>query len=147
MPKRILIIGILFCLGGALAILEVVSDLFRSHVNLNFAVLLLPVGIGILKGKKSSQWWGRFWIILGYIACGLLAGASIIWPENVTANGLGREIRGSEAVPFVLLGAFLFTIIFIVLHKLLYSQTSKAYFEGKSEPTGIVNDEAAPHRD
>jgi len=136
MPKRIFIIGILFCLGGVLAIWEVVSDLFRSHINLNFAVLLLPVGIGILKGKKSSQWWGRFWIILGYIGCGLLVGSSLVWPENVTANGFGREIKGSEAVPYVLAGTVIIAATFIVLHKLLYSETAINYFTVRHKDMG-----------
>jgi len=139
MPKRILIIGILFCLAGASAIWEVVSDLFRSHVNFNFAVFLLPVGIGILKGKRSSQWWGRFWIILGYISCGLLAGASLLWPGNVTADQFGRAIQGREAVPYVIGVAVLFAILLVIIHRLLFSDTSQVYFNRKSKPVEIAN--------
>ncbi len=45
MPKRILIIGILFCLGGILAIWEVVSDLFQSRLNLNFPAQRPAIGV------------------------------------------------------------------------------------------------------
>ena len=139
MPKRILIIGILFCLGGLLAIWEVASDLFRSHINLNFAVLMLPVGIGILKGKKSSQWWARFWIILGYIGCGLLVLASLAFPENVSADFMGNEIKGTQAVPYTIAGAILFTALFVYMHRLLYSEIAQAYFNQKSEPDAVSN--------
>lgn len=136
MPKRILIIGLLFCLGGVLAIWEVASDLFRSHINVNFAVLLLPVGIGILKGKKSSQWWGRFWIILGYIGCVLLVMASLLFSSNVSADFFGKEIKGVQAVPFAIVGAMLFTALFMTMHRLLYSEVSQAYFTRMSEVDG-----------
>lgn len=133
MPKRILIIGILFCLGGILAISEVLAALLQSHFNINFAVLMLPIGIGILKGKKSSQWWARFWIILGYIVCILLMGASIAFPENLTANGFGRHIEGSEAIPYVLSGTALFATMIWIVHRALYSNVAQAYFDRKSE--------------
>ena len=144
MPKRILIIGILFCSGGAFAIWEVVSDLFRSHINLNFAVLMLPVGVGIMKGKKSSQWWGRFWIILGYLGCIIVVGASLISPQNVTATGFGEEINGTEAVPYVLIGALIFAILFVTIHRLLYSDIAHAYFCRESEPDDADNPVKSP---
>ena len=45
MPIRILIIGLLSCLAGVLAIWEVIADLMQDHLNLNFAVFLLPVAV------------------------------------------------------------------------------------------------------
>lgn len=63
MPKRVLIIGLLFCLSGILAIWDVLSGICQNRLSLNFAVLLLPVGIGLLRGRQRSQWWARFCII------------------------------------------------------------------------------------
>ena len=133
MPKRIITIGVLFCLGGALAIWEVLSDLVQSHINLNFAVLLLPVGIGLLRGKLSSQWWARFWIILGYILCALLVVLVIMSPDNANASWFGREITGSSAVPYVLVISALLAVFLVVIHKLLYSEKAIAYFNQSSE--------------
>ena len=128
MPKRILIIGLAFCLGGGLAIWDVLSDLFRSHFNLNFAVLLLPVGIGLLRGKSSSRWWARFWIILGYIGCAILIGAAIFAPSNVNASWFDRELSGSEAVPYVIGGSIFFALLFYLIHRLLYSPKADEHF-------------------
>ena len=77
---------ILFCLAGMLAIWEVISDLVHSHLNLNFAVFLLPVGIGLLRGKPRSQWWARFWFILGYILCALLVVMVLVSPGNLACH-------------------------------------------------------------
>lgn len=127
-PKRIIIIGTLFCLGGVLAIWEVLSDLLESHINLNFAVFLLPVGIGLLRGKPRSQWWARIWIILGYLLCAFLVVVVFVAPENAHASWFEHEIRGPAAIPYVLLVLAILAVVFISTHKLLYSDRAKAYF-------------------
>ena len=136
MPKRILIIGTLFSLGGLLAAWEVISALLNSHINLNFGVLMLPVGIGILTGKESSQWWGRFWIILGYLLCALLVIVAVTSPESLTVNYSNRDIHGNEALPSLMLGIALLALLLVSMHRLLYSQKANNYFNQRSEPDG-----------
>ncbi len=133
MPKRIIVIGLLFCLAGVLAIWDVVSDLSRSRINLNFAVLLLPVGIGLLRGKASSQWWARFWIILGYIACGLGAILSFIMPGAARAVLFNQVVEGPRAVPYVVGGLASFALLFYVIHQLLYSKKASDFFESRDK--------------
>ena len=133
MPKRILIIGLVFCLGGCVAIWEVVSDLLQSHINLNFSVLLLPVGIGLIRGRSRSRWWARFWLILGYVGCALLIGVALISPENVSATWFGHEFSGSEAIPYAIAGSICLTLLFYFVHRLLYSPKASAYFNPSSE--------------
>jgi uncharacterized membrane protein (DUF485 family) len=128
MPKRVLVIGLLFCLGGVCAIWDVLSALFRSCLNLNFAVLLLPVGIGLLRGKPSSQWWARFWIILGYVLCGLLVVFVPLLPGSAHATWFGTDLHGPEAVPYVIGMALFFAVLLFVLHKLLYSEKANRFF-------------------
>ena len=133
MPKRILIIGLLFCLGGFLAICKVLAELSQSHLNLNFAVFMLPVGIGLLRGKLRSQKWAGFWIILGYIFCALLVVLVMVSPGNAHASWFGTELRGSRAIPYVLLMSVVFAVALNAMHKLLYSAKAKAYFNRTSE--------------
>lgn len=45
MPKRIIAIGLIFVICGVLSILEVLAALTQSRIYLNFAVLILPVGV------------------------------------------------------------------------------------------------------
>ena len=128
MPKRILIIGILFCLFGTFAIWDVLSDLPKSHINLNFGVFSLPVGIGLLRGKASSQWWARFWIILGYIACGLAIVVATLNPDSAKATFFGESLRGAAALPLCFAMVIVAAAIFYAIHRLLYSEPANAYF-------------------
>lgn len=139
MPKRILLIGLLFCLGGIGAIWDVFADLFVSRINVNFAVLLLPVGVGLLRGNRSSQWWARFWIILGYFLCGLLLVLALVSPGAAYATWFQREIRGPEAVPYVIMLGILFLVLLAAMHALLYSEKASSYFEKKSERGAAPN--------
>jgi len=128
MPKRIIAIGLLFVICGLLALYQVIEDLTRNHLNLNLAVLMLPVGIGLLCGKKWSQWCARLWIILGYCLAALLVVLALIRPENARASVFTFQVSGTDAVPYVFLLAILLTVGLVILHRLLYSERSNAYF-------------------
>jgi len=128
MPKRIFIIAILFCLGGLLAIWETISSLLQSRLYLNFAFFLLPIGIGLFLGKKSAQWWARFWIILGYVLCAFLVLVSFISPASAHASWFGHSIRGAGAIPYIIVAALMLTSVLFTLHRLLYSERSQNYF-------------------
>ncbi len=128
MPKRLIAIGVLFVACGLIAIWGVISGLAHNNISLNFAVLMLPVGVGLLRGKRSSQWWARFWIILGYCMMGLLVLLAFAMPQNVSATWFGNRIRGPSAIPYVIFVAIVFTVVLNVVHRLLYSEKSNAYF-------------------
>jgi hypothetical protein len=128
MPKRVLAIGLLFCLAGLGAAWDVLHGLSSGKINLNFAVCLLPVGIGLLRGKARSCWWARFWIILGYISCGLLLALPLAAPHWARASLGEREVQGSAAIPFVLAFVLVFAVLLYAVHRLLYSGKAQAYF-------------------
>ena len=93
-PTRITFIGILFIVGGGLAAWEILADLFRNRVNLNFGVLMLPVGIGLLNGKASSRKWAKFWIGLFSVVIG---GFLIFYPffgNSYSVSWFDNELTG-----------------------------------------------------
>jgi len=92
-PRSITIIGVLYIIGGVLSIWDVISDLFRSHININFAVCLLFVGIGLLKLKDSSRGWAIFWIVLGYILSVVLFVGYFAF-QNFSVKWNGAEVHG-----------------------------------------------------
>ena len=99
MPKRILIIGLLFVLTGGFAAWEIIHAAMHSRVSINFGVLLLPVGLGLLMGKRGAQWWARFFIIVGYILLGAIAVLSVTMPKLLTVDWFESSLRGSRAIP------------------------------------------------
>jgi hypothetical protein len=128
MPKRVLIIGLLFMLFGALAIWTVIEAALRNRIYLNFGVFLFPVGIGLLRGKISSRWWARMWIILGYLGIGLMIVLALASPQSLSASWFDAEVRGRRAVPYVIAAAAVLAAGLIVCHRLLYSPKANGYF-------------------
>lgn len=136
MPKRVFIIGLLFCVAGAWAIYEIVHGLFHDHLYVNLSAFMLPVGIGLFKGKVSSRWWARLWIILGYVLCAALMVMSLVKPSWAAAEWFGRKLSGSAAVPYVWGFSVGLLVILVVLHRLLYSAKADLYFVGSGEVGG-----------
>lgn len=129
MPARVLIIGAIFCLAGVLAIWSViVAALVESRLNINLAAFMLPVGIGLFKGRPSSRAWAGFWIVLGYLGCLLMAGLTVAAPQSVSGSWFERELHGAEAASYALLAAATMLVVLIAVHKLLYSEKASAYF-------------------
>ncbi len=122
-----------------MAIWQVISDLLRSRITLNFAVLLLPVGIGLIRGRSRSRWWASFWIVLGYIGCALLIGVAVVSPQNVSSTWFGHEFSGSDAVPYAIVGSICLALLFYFVHRLLYSPKADAYFNPSSEQAVTPN--------
>ena len=131
MPKRILLIGLLFIICGVLAVWSIIEAGMRGGININFGVFLLPVGIGLLQGKASSQWWARFWIFLGYVLMAVIICFVLVEPKAAQASWFGKSISGRRAAPYVLGFAALFTAGLWVCHKLLYSPKARAWFSAR----------------
>ena len=102
--KSITIIGALYIIAGCLAACQMLYGLFHDHLYLNFTVLMLPVGLGLLKGRASSRGWAKAWIRLFSLLCGIWLilypflgdSYSVAWfdeqlvglPRHITAVGL-----------------------------------------------------------
>ena len=55
---------------GVLSIGDIIFNAFCGKINVNFMALMLPVGIGLLKGKESSRIWAIRWMwIMMFILC------------------------------------------------------------------------------
>jgi hypothetical protein len=131
MPKRILLIGLLFVLGGVFSIWSIIEAAMHNRIHLNFGVLMLPTGIGLLRGRASSQWWARFWILLGYLALLAMVCMVLAYPESAKASWFGTQIRGGKAIPYVLAIAALVGVALRILHRLLYSPKASAFLSNR----------------
>ena len=131
MPKRVLIIGLIFVLGGASAIWNILESAMNSRLTINAGVFLLPIGIGLLRGRASSQWWARFWIILGYIAIIVLVCLVFAYPQNAKVTWFDVQIHGHSAIPYFLGLAALFVTCLVLCHRLLYSPKACQYLSNR----------------
>ena len=141
MPKRIVIIGILFCLNGLLALWGIVSNFIQSGSVMGelvidtstVQVLSLPIGIGLLLGRQWSQWWARILIVVGYVFCIASIIVAVISPEKVYMSWFGQSFTGNGKVPLFLTLIVVLIIILVCMHRLLYSQKAKDYFNRRNQ--------------
>ena len=75
------IVAILFILGGISAAIEIIVSLVHSHVNLNFGVLGIFIGRGLL---KLSRGWRTCALVFTWIA---LIGIPLIALLFISARG------------------------------------------------------------
>lgn len=125
-PKRILTIGLLFAIMGAYSIAEVIRAGFHDGINLNFSMFMLPVGIGLLRGRKSSQWWASLWIILGYCSAVWVLVMTFCAP-TAEIKWLGFTAQGKGAIPYLFVFLLLWAVGLSIGHRLLYSPKACAY--------------------
>ena len=135
-PISLLIIAILFIIGGGLAGWEIVHSLMHDRISPNLAVCLLFVGVGLLKLKASSRRWAIAWIVLGYILCAiLLYGYFLFGHFNAVSVIVGEnEIKGPLRF---LLGSSLpliFAMILIWMHRTLRRPDIVALFQETEIP-------------
>jgi len=99
MPLRLKIIGAAYCLLGALALLGMLRQAFAGAVlNFDLSVFMLPVGIGLLRGKRSSRLWATFWS--GFLLATVVGLAVLmVFPGGgfVRVQVLGVVLTGSAA--------------------------------------------------
>lgn len=137
MPKRLAVIGILFCIAGVLAIWNVIVAFAHQSLSFNFVVLLLPVGIGLLYGRMWARRWANVAIVAGYFFCGLLVLAPLLWPSYSHVGLFRLHITGLQTWPYFVSAALLLTIIIYLVKRVLYSVTVTVYLESKRPITSI----------
>jgi len=93
-PLGLTIVGWLFVLSGVSTALGMVWGLFHGSINLNLAVLMWPVGAGLLRGRSSSISWARFWTGLGIFGCSLIL---LVYPfagDSLRVRLFSSELHG-----------------------------------------------------
>jgi hypothetical protein len=93
-PLGLLIVGWAFIAIGVWSVWGIIEDARNSRIHLALDVLLIPVGIGLLRGRPLSIIWAQIWIGLGAMCFGIL----LVWypfTEDRWSISLGSsEVRG-----------------------------------------------------
>jgi hypothetical protein len=93
-PTSITIIAWIFIILGSLSVCSLIYGLFNDRMNLDFSVLMIPIGIGLLKSRSSSRGWAKFWIGLFSFVLGLLL---ILYPflgDSFSLRWFDKELMG-----------------------------------------------------
>ena len=104
MPRRLLVIAGAYCVFGGMAVFHMVVDMVRMPgIHMDFAVFMLPVGIGLMRAKPSSRRWAAFWAVLTIVivsAATLFAVAGGAGTVAVTP-ALGGPLKGYGALAYL----------------------------------------------
>lgn len=130
MPRRLLVIGGIYCLIGGIALVGMIFDMVRNGgIQTNVAAFMLPVGIGLLRAKPSSRRWATFWAGL---TCGVAA-ASALWATftgiEIGVIVFGAELRGTAAIAYLAAVAFGVIIMCVLAIWMLYTPPVASAFD------------------
>lgn len=87
LPKSLVVVAALFFLIGSLAVIEMIYSLMNDRVSLNFNIIAIGVGWGLLKLRSGWRICGMVMIWLVLIGAPLAAALGLIFPENLQING------------------------------------------------------------
>lgn len=109
-PLATTIVAWIFMAIGMLAIVGMVVKLMNWTLSFKFTAFMLPVGIGLLKGRRSSLGWARFWA-----GCSLILGIALLlhYPFAHSSHKVrffGHEVHGWLRHPYAV-GTFSFMIL------------------------------------
>lgn len=107
-PRSLKIVAVLFILGGITSIIDVIVALSQGALNLNFGVLGLFVGIGLL---RFSRGWRTCALVLLWISVPLIALFFLFGAEAVNYTIFWQNMgQGSRAIA-VALAAVVFAVV------------------------------------
>jgi hypothetical protein len=111
-PTSLKIVAYLFVLNGVMAIVEVLFSLANSRLSINFGVLGVFIGPGLLRFSQGWRTCALVWLWIGLIASPLILLMVISRNEPIDFLFFGKKsgtISKELVIPFAL-AIFIFTI-------------------------------------
>ena len=127
-PRALLIVAIIFLLGGIWAGFEMVIQALNSYLNLNFGVLGIFIGPGLLRGSRGWRTCALvlIWIVL--ILSPLFAILVMTSGGPLNLSFLGQDI-GSASPLFGVLFALGVFVFYLWLYRTLVRADVRRYFD------------------
>jgi len=128
-PISITVIGAIFIIAGCLAVCGIVYDLFHDHLNFNLAVLMVPVGFGLLRGRSSSRGWAKFWIGLFSLVSGMLLVCYPFFGDSYTVTWFDQQLVGISRHAMAIGFPIFFLLITAWMWRCISSTPATLYFD------------------
>lgn len=103
-PLSLKIVAWLFIIGGCFAVIEVITGLLRGHININFGVLGIFIGIGLLKLKNGWRVCALIFLLFTLILMPIIVVIMLSMSGNAQFNVFGQP-AGEIPKGFVVLFA------------------------------------------
>ena len=116
-PKTCTLLGVVFTFLGLGALISIGAAALNGVVSVNFLVLLLPVGIGLLRDREGSRKMGAF--VLAAAALGSLITAALIpstrWVMTFRFNEHYATLYGGYLIATLLAASVLIFCLYIAI--------------------------------
>lgn len=110
-PLPLKIVAALFIVGGVSSAIEVIVDLTRNHVNINFGVLGIFVGLGLLRHSANWRTLGLVFLWLSMIVGPIALIAVLGAPQQADLKLFGVKVGKISTSVFFLFGAAFYALI------------------------------------
>jgi ABC-type glycerol-3-phosphate transport system permease component len=127
LPLELKVVAGLFIFQGVCAAIEIVVSLAHGHLNLNFGVLAIPAGFGLL---RLSRGWRTFCLVLLWFALLLIPVVVVLVVGSSTARELkifGQEV-GKASQGVVVIFAVVFFLISLWQYRVLTREEIRRRF-------------------
>ncbi len=105
-PLSIVVVSVLFLLSGLGSILDMVlTPLISGGGRVNFAVLAIPIGAGLLRGSRTAWKCALAFLVLSVI------GTVVLWTVLLTSSGVPPVVVLGTQLSVSKLSLFLFAAV------------------------------------
>lgn len=92
LPLSLKVVAILFILGGISSAIEVFVSLMRSHININFGVLGILIGIGLFRLRQGWRSCALVFTWIGLIAAPIIGLLFLSHPGPLDFSVFGQKV-------------------------------------------------------
>ena len=110
-PIQLKLVALIFFLGGISAAIEILIDASNGRTNLNFGILGVFIGIGLLRLRTGWRTLALIFLVIALAFIPILSVFALSTPGNLSFNIFGQNVAAlSPPLFFALLAVvFLFT--------------------------------------
>ena len=112
-PVSLKVVAWFFIVGGVLACIEIVVALMSGHININFGILGLFIGPGLLKLRRGWRTCALVYLVVALIAIPIITVLSLGAPASgfhISVFGQPLSRAPMELVLVIATGAFLLSV-------------------------------------
>jgi hypothetical protein len=109
-PTSLKVVALLFVLSGIFSLIEIIVSLMRGHININFGVLALFIGPGLLRLSRGWRTCALALLWLAMAGLPILAILFITTSEPLDFKLFGQKIGHASKGAGIVLAALMFAL-------------------------------------
>lgn len=134
-PRDLKIVAYLCLIFGILAVIDVLFDLLQSHLNLNFGVLQVPIGFGLLRLRRGWRTCALVFLWMGMILVPVFCLGVAAMPGMPVYKFFGQPIGAGSKLPALILAIGLFILMVWEYRVLTRESVRRLFYLGSREET------------